>query len=459
MNRPIRPKERETIIQSLKSGVVPRTGLQHIQVGRSEELKSFVKDVDTIAEGGTSFRFVIGEYGSGKTFFLSLVRTIALEKGLVTMHADLSPIKRFHGSDGQPRLLLSEMVENLSTRTKPDGNALQNILERFISNAREEAKANGSNPYDLISEKLNELNDYTGGYNFVSVIKKYLEGYESGNQFLMNSALKWLKAGYTTKTDTLRDLGIREFISDSSFYNTLKLYSVLVRKAGYKGLLICVDEMVNLYKIPNSLSRKANYEEILSMLNNTLQGSFSNIGFIMGGTPEFLTDNIRGLYSYEALKSRLSENSFSKQLGVTDYNSVVLRLASLTKEELYLLLTNLRHVFASGNEEKYLVPDEALLAFLHHCSNKIGESYFRTPRTTIKSFLDLLSILEQYPNYKWSDMISSMEVQKDVEPSQVSNMVVPSLMDTTLEVPHVRNVAGTAPQKSSADDAFANFSL
>ena len=459
MNRPIRPKERETIIQSLKSGVVPRTGLQHIQVGRSEELKSFVKDVDTIAEGGTSFRFVIGEYGSGKTFFLSLVRTIALEKGLVTMHADLSPIKRFHGSDGQPRLLLSEMVENLSTRTKPDGNALQNILERFISNAREEAKANGSNPYDLISEKLNELNDYTGGYNFVSVIKKYLEGYESGNQFLMNSALKWLKAGYTTKTDTLRDLGIREFISDSSFYNTLKLYSVLVRKAGYKGLLICVDEMVNLYKIPNSISRKANYEEILSMLNNTLQGSFSNIGFIMGGTPEFLTDNIRGLYSYEALKSRLSENSFSKQLGVTDYNSVVLRLASLTKEELYLLLTNLRHVFASGNEEKYLVPDEALLAFLHHCSNKIGESYFRTPRTTIKSFLDLLSILEQYPNYKWSDMISSMEVQKDVEPSQVSNMVVSSLMDTTLEVPHVRNVAGTAPQKSSADDAFANFSL
>ena len=459
MNRPIRPKERETIIQSLKSGVVPRTGLQHIQVGRSEELKSFVKDVDTIAEGGTSFRFVIGEYGSGKTFFLSLVRTIALEKGLVTMHADLSPIKRFHGSDGQPRLLLSEMVENLSTRTKPDGNSLQNILERFISNAREEAKANGSNPYDLISEKLNELNDYTGGYNFVSVIKKYLEGYESGNQFLMNSALKWLKAGYTTKNDTLRDLGIREFISDSSFYNTLKLYSVLVRKAGYKGLLICVDEMVNLYKIPNSISRKANYEEILSMLNNTLQGSFSNIGFIMGGTPEFLTDNIRGLYSYEALKSRLSENSFSKQLGVTDYNSVVLRLASLTKEELYLLLTNLRHVFASGNEEKYLVPDEALLAFLHHCSNKIGESYFRTPRTTIKSFLDLLSILEQYPNYKWSDMISSMEVQKDVEPSQVSNMVVPSLVDTTLEVPHVRNVAGTAPQKSSADDAFANFSL
>lgn len=423
MSRPIKAKEREIIIQSLKSGVVPRAGLQHIQVGRSEELRSFIKDIDTISEGGTSFRFVIGEYGSGKTFFLSLVRSIALEKGLVTMHADLSPTKRLHGSDGQPRMLLAEMINNLSTRTKPDGNALQNILERFISGAKEEAEATGKEAYDIISEKLSELSDYTGGYYFITVIKKYLEGYEAGNQELMNNALKWLKAGYTTKTDSMRELGIREFISDSSFYNTLKLYSVLVRKAGYKGLLICLDEMVNLYKIPNSISRKANYEEILSMLNNTLQGTFSNIGFVMGGTPEFLTDNIRGLYSYEALKSRLSENAFSKQLGVTDYNSVVLRLASLTKEELYLLLMNLRHVFANGKEENYLVPDEALLAFLHHCANKIGESYFRTPRTTIKSFLDLLSVLEQYPNYKWSDIIDSVEIQQDIEPSQVESIL------------------------------------
>ena len=443
MKRPIKAKERETIIQSLKSGVVPRSGLQHIQVGRNEELKSFINDVETIAEGGTSFRFVIGEYGSGKTFFMSLIRSIALEKGLVTMHADLSPTKRLHGSDGQPRMLLSEMVNNLSTRTKPDGNALQNILERFISGAKEEAKNTGRDTYELISEKLNELNDYTGGYNFILVVKKYLEGFETGNEQLMNNSLKWLKAEYTTKTDSLRELGIREFISDSSFYNTLKLYSVLVRKAGYKGLLICMDEMVNLYKIPNSVSRKSNYEEILSMLNNTLQGTFSNIGFIMGGTPEFLTDNIRGLYSYEALKSRLSENSFSKQLGVTDYNSVVLRLSSLTKEELYLLLVNLRHVFASGNEEKYLVPDEALIAFLHHCANKIGESYFRTPRTTIKSFLDLLSILEQYPNYKWDDIIASVDVQKDIEPSQVKNILSNK----------------TEQSVSNDDDGFSSFKL
>lgn len=228
----IKPKERETIIQSLKSGVVPRLGLQHIQVGRSEELKSFVNDVTTIAEGGTSFRFVIGEYGSGKTFFLSLVRSIALQKGLVTMNADLSPTKRLHGTDGQARVLLSELISSISTRTKQDGNALPNILEKFISKAKAEAEQNNREVATIIYEQLSDLNEYPGGYTFAQVVNKYWTAYESGDEMLKDRVLRWLKAEYTTKTDSLRDLGVREFINDSSFFNTLKLYSILVQKAG-----------------------------------------------------------------------------------------------------------------------------------------------------------------------------------------------------------------------------------
>lgn len=419
----IKTKEREIIIQSLRSGVVPRLGLQHIQVGRSDELKSFISNITTIANGGTSFRLVIGEYGSGKTFFLSLVRSIALQQGLVTMNADLSPTKRLHGTDGQVRLLLSELIASLSTRTKQDGNALQNILEKFIAMARTEAEQHQRNVTSVIHGQLSELNEFPGGYAFAQVIKKYWEAYEEGNNILKECALRWLKAEYTTKTDSLRDVGVREFIDDSSLFNTLRLYSILIQKAGYKGLLICMDEMVNLYKISNSISRKANYEEILNILNNTLQGTLTNIGFIMSGTPEFLTDGNRGLYSYEALKSRLAENSFSKKLGLVDYNSTVLRLSNLTKEELYLLLKNLRNVFAGGDESKYLVPDEALLAYLNHCANKIGDSYFRTPRNTIKGFLDLLSMLEQYPDLQWSDMIEKVEIVKDVEPTEVGEII------------------------------------
>lgn len=439
----IKTKERDTIIQSLKTGVVPRLGLQHIQVGRSEELKSFVNDIATISEGGTSFRFVIGEYGSGKTFFLSLVRSIALQKGLVTMNADLSPTKRLHGTDGHARVLLSELISSISTRTKQDGNALPNILEKFISKARTEAENSHREVATIIYEQLIDLNEYPGGYTFAQVVNKYWTAYESGDDALKDCVLRWLKAEYTTKTDCLRDLGVREFINDASFFNTLKLYSILVQKAGYGGLMICLDEMVNLYKISNSVSRKANYEEILNILNNTLQGTLSHIGFIMSGTPEFLTDGNRGLYSYEALKSRLAENSFSKSLGLTDYNSTVLRLANLTKEELYLLLMNLRNVFAGGDTSKYLVPNDALLAYLNHCANKIGDSYYRTPRNTIKGFLDLLSMLEQYPSLKWSDMIEQIEVVQDVEPTQVGGIIAQQC----------------ATQNKSDDDAFASFKL
>ena len=439
----IKPKERETIIQSLKSGVVPRLGLQHIQVGRNEELKSFVNDVTTITEGGTSFRFVIGEYGSGKTFFLSLVRSIALQKGLVTMNADLSPTKRLHGTDGHARVLLSELISSISTRTKQDGNALPNILEKLISKARAEAEQNNREVATVIYEQLSDLNEYPGGFTFAQVVNKYWTAYESGDDILKDRVLRWLRAEYTTKTDSLRELGVREFINDASFFNTLKLYSILVQKAGYSGLLVCMDEMVNLYKISNSVSRKANYEEILNILNNTLQGTLSHIGFIMSGTPEFLTDGNRGLYSYEALKSRLAENSFSKNLGLTDYNSTVLRLANLTKEELYLLLMNLRNVFAGGDESKYLVPNDALLAYLNYCANKIGDNYFRTPRNTIKGFLDLLSMLEQYPDLKWWDMIEQIEVVQDVEPTEVGEIIAQQ----------------GESQNNTDDDAFASFKL
>lgn len=442
MIKTIKTKEKDIIIQSLRSGVVPRMGLQHIQVGRNNELNSFVRNIETISNGGTAFRLVVGEYGSGKTFFLSLVRSIALEKGLVVMNADLSPTKRLYSSNGQARTLFSELAMNVSTRTKQDGGALSNILERFISNARIEAIERNIDVSIVIYERLRELNDYTDGYNFATVISKYWEGYNTGNDILKENALKWLRAEYTSKNDTMRDLGVREYINDATFYNSLKLYSIFVRKAGYKGLLICLDEMVNLYKIPTSISRKSNYEVILNILNDTLQGSLVGIGFIMGGTPDFLTDSYKGLYSYEALKSRLTENSFTSILGLTDYNSTVLRLPNLTQEEFLILLQNLRNVYANGNAQNYLIPDKGLIAFMNHCANRIGECYFRTPRTTIKGFLDLLSVLDQYPSVKWDEIIDNFEVEADVEESDFS-----------------KNTSKNQIITDSTDDEFTTFKL
>lgn len=409
----IRQKERDSIIQSLKSGVTPKVGIRHIQVGRVNEIKALYRDMDRVVSGGAVFRLIIGEYGSGKTFFLSVVRSIALEMKMVTVNADLSPDRRLHASGGQARNLYSELMRNLATRNKPEGNAINSVVERFITLARQEADRHDKTVVSVINERLNQMTELVGGYDFAKVIEAYWHGFESGNDILKAHATRWMCAEYTTKTDAKRDLGVRTIISDNSFYDTLKLLSLLVRQAGYEGLLVNLDEMVNLYKLNNTQARVSNYEQILRILNDCLQGTAEYIGFLMGGTPEFLLDTRKGLYSYEALQSRLAENTFAQRAGVIDYSSPALHLANLTPEELYILLGNLRHVFAYGEESKYLVPDEALKSFLNHCSQKIGDAYFRTPRNTIKAFVDMLAVLEQNPGIHWQDLVDKVGVDVD----------------------------------------------
>ena len=410
----LRPRERDAIIQSLRAGVTPRSGLQHIQVGRSKEIEALLKDIERIKENGSAFRLIIGEFGSGKSFFLQLIRMIALEKGLVTVHADLSPDRRIHATGGQARSLYAELMHNLSTRTKPEGNGLVSIVERFITEVRKEADKTSESVENIIAKRLNHLNEFVGGYDFAAVISLYWKGHENDNEQLKSDAIRWLRAEFTTRTDARKVLGVRNIIDDANFYDYLKLMSLFVKQAGYQGLLVNLDEMVNLYKLSSSQARVSNYEQILRILNDCLQGSAQNIGFILGGTPEFLLDPRKGLYSYEALQSRLAENSFANQVGLIDYSATSLHLSNLAPEELYILLKNLRNVFASGDVSKYIVPDEALNAFLAHCSNQIGDSYFRTPRNTIKAFVDFLAILEQNPALQWNELIKKVNICNEI---------------------------------------------
>ncbi len=410
----IRPKEREAIIQSLRSGVTPKVGIQHIQVGRVHEIKALCQDIERVSDGGSAFRLIIGDYGSGKTFFLSVIRQIALEKKLVTVNADLAPDRRIHASDGQARNLYSELMRNLATRNKPEGNALTSVVERFITQVRMSADQEGKSVESVIQSRLSDLNELVGGYDFSKVIEAYWRGHENDNEALKSAAIRWLRAEYSTKTEARKDLDVRNIISDHSFYDALKLMSLFVRQAGYAGLLVNLDEMVNLYKLNSGQARTSNYEQILRILNDCLQGSAEHLGFLLGGTPEFLLDPRRGLYSYEALQSRLAGNSFAEQAGVVDYSSPALHLASLTPEELYILLKNLRHVFAGGESDQYLVDDQALVAFLKHCSETIGEAYFRTPRNTIKAFLDLLSVLDQNDHLEWKKLLGNVSIAPEV---------------------------------------------
>jgi hypothetical protein len=410
--RVIKPRERDTIIQALSAGVVPRSGLKYIQVGRAREVEALLKDVERIADGGSAVRFIIGDYGAGKTFFLNLIRLIAMEKRLVTIGADLAPDRRLQASGGQARSLYAETVRNLSTRTKPEGGGLSGVVERFVSNAADEAKTTGLTVEDVVMRQLAEMRELVGGYDFAQVLAAYWHAAEDGNDVRKSAALQWLRGEFSTKTEARQALGVRVIVDDTTIYDHWKLLATFVRTAGYAGLLVTLDEMVNLYKLQSAQARAANYEQILRIVNDVLQGTVSGLGFIFGGTPEFLMDTRRGLYSYAALQSRLAENTFAKG-DLVDMSGPVVRLSNLTPEDVHVLLERLRDVFAGGDPSRHLVPDEALSAFMEHCSKHVGDAYFRTPRNTVKAFVQLLSVLDQNPGTNWQSLIGEAKLEAD----------------------------------------------
>lgn len=412
MSTTIRPKDRDAVIQSLRAGVVPRLGQHLIQVGRGREVETLVSDIDRIVDGSSSFRLVIGEYGAGKTFFLNLIRAVAMERKLVVASADLNPDRRLHASGGQARSLYAELMRNLATRTKPEGGALAGVVEKFIANAKSEAKTAGQPTEQILRGKLEQITELVNGYDFADVIAAYCRGFEEGNEQLKSDAVRWLRGEFATRTDARAALGVRTIVDDASVYDQLKLMARFVRLAGYSGLLVCLDELVNLYKLANAQARNSNYEQLLRMLNDSLQGTAVGLGFVLGGTPDFLMDTRRGVYSYTALQSRLVQNTFATD-GLVDFSGPVVRLSSLTAEDFYVLLGKIRHVYAAGDAAGYLLPDPAIARFMEHCSNRIGDSFFRTPRTTITSFINLLAVLEQNPGADWQALLGEVVVVPD----------------------------------------------
>ena len=408
----LRPRERDALIQSLRAGVTPLLGARHIQVGRDAEIAALEKNLDHIADGGSAFRLVIGEYGSGKTFFMNLVRGAAMERQLVVAHADLNPSRRLHASGGEARSLYAELMKNMATRTKPEGGALQTVVEKFITTALVEARKVGSRPEDIIHERLGDLTELVMGYDFAAVIAAYWRAYEKGDDALKDNAIRWLRGEFTAKLDARRALGVREIIDDAAFYDQLKLMAKFCRLAGYKGLLVCLDELVNLYKLANTQARNGNYEQILRILNDLEQGSGEGLGFVLGGTPEFLMDTRRGLFSYPALQSRLADNPFARD-SLVDMTGPVLRLGNLGREQFVALLRKLNAAYSSGLPNMVPLPPEALPVFMSHCEQRVGEATFRTPRTTITAFIGLLAVMEQNPDVEWQELLQQAEIKFD----------------------------------------------
>lgn len=395
----------QTLINSLKGGVVPRVGLPYITVGRKEEIDALLRDVDIIADGGASFRFIVGKYGSGKSFLLQTIRNYVMAKNFVVVDADLSPERRLQGTRGQGLATYKELIRNMSTKTKPEGGALSLILDRWISNVQQEVMAaQGLSITDprlspavekQISAVIYALNEMVHGFDFARLLTLYYQAHLSGDDETKAKVLKWFRGEYATKTEARQELGVNIIITDDDWYEYLKLFACFLKQAGYAGMLILIDELVNIYKIPNAITRQYNYEKILTMYNDTMQGKAQHLGIILCGTPQCMEDPRRGVYSYEALRSRLAEGHFSGEH--KDLLSPVIRLQPLTPEEMLILTEKLADIHAGLYEYPQIVTQQDMVDFIEIEFGRIGADTHITPREVIRDFIEVLDIVYQNP--------------------------------------------------------------
>ena len=379
------------IINSLKGGVVPRIGLPYVTVGREREIQALLHDLELVADGGASFRFLVGRYGAGKSFLLQTIRTHAMGKGFVVADADLSPERRLQGGQGQGLATYRELVRNLSTKTRPEGGALQLVLDRWVAALRESA-----DPEAALSAQLAPIRELVCGFDFTQVLRLYYRASLEGSEELQAGVVKWLRGEFRTKTEARGELGVNACITDDTWYEYLKLFAQFLVGAGYQGLVVLIDELVNLYKIPNATSRQYNYEKILTMYNDTLQGKARHLGVIMGGTPQSIEDRRRGVFSYEALRSRLTQGRFASA-GLSDMLAPVIHLEPLTYEELLVLIEKLADIHAGYFGYERTLTEAQLVSFLQVEFGRVGADTHLTPREVIRDFIELLDIVCQNP--------------------------------------------------------------
>ena len=398
----------QTLMNSLKGGVVPRIGLQYVTVGRSQEIDALLRDVEIIADGGASFRFIVGKYGSGKSFLLQTIRNYVMAKNFVVVDADLSPERRLQGNRGQGLATYKELIRNMSTKTKPEGGALSLILDRWISNVQQQVMAESqlsiTDPAlsrlveKRISAVIYSLNEMVHGFDFARLLTLYYQAHITGDDATKAKVLKWFRGEYNTKTEARQELGVNIVITDDDWYEYLKIFAAFLKQAGYSGMLVLIDELVNIYKIPNAITRQYNYEKILTMYNDAMQGKAQHIGFILCGTPQCMEDPRRGVYSYEALRSRLAEGHFSGEH--KDLLSPVIKLLPLTNEEMLILIEKLADIHAGLYGYKQIVNQQDMVDFIEMEFSRIGADTHITPREVIRDFIEVLDIVYQNPSIK-----------------------------------------------------------
>ena len=350
-----------------------------------------------------------------------------MAKGMIVADADLSPNRSLIGSSNRKKGLATyrELMCNLSIKTSPTGSALGKILDLWLNMIWIDVAKNigqggiqGNALEEMVTNKIYEtildMQEMVHGYDFANILVMYWKASRVNDAEIKAKTLRWLRGEYNTKTEAKQDLGVSNIINDDDWYEYIKLFSNFFVKIGYKGFIVIIDELINIYKCKSPVARNNNYEKILAMYNDTMQGKARYLGIIMGGTPQSIEDVNRGVFSYEALKSRLESGKYGTNKMI-NLMTPIIRIMPLTKEEIIVLLEKLAEIHADLYDYELKITIEDIIDFIEEAIQ--GEKNV-TPRSIIRDFIEVLNLFYQNYNLSIKDIMNAFKYSDDVEDVQ-----------------------------------------
>lgn len=400
----------ESIINALKNGNVPPEGVGEICVGRERELEEFDKIFSKVKDGAAVTRFLNGEFGSGKSFFLKLLEERALADNFVVAKVTLSrdvPFNKFE-------VVYRSIVASLRCKT---GTSLEHIIEKWTTQLRMMALRETTDPYqqeriviDNINNDLKEVRKHAT--TFAAAIENYYKLSARGDQETAKYAMAWLSGEKNIPYTIKRQFGVKGDIDRENAFKYLEALSSFLMALKYSGLIILIDEAEHIMTLHTKKLRDTAYDYMRFIYDECSLGRFHNTLFIFAGTPEFFEDPKMGVPSYTALNERIEDvlNTEFK-----DLRKPIIRLDGFKKDNLMELSDRLISMHEEVYEWEAKPVRESLDGIIaRHEANAELTGYI-SPRNFVKSFISVLDVVQQNPELRSEEEILDLFEEKEME--------------------------------------------
>lgn len=405
------------IIDSLRNGTVPAEGTENIAVGIDEELTEIQDQIERTREDKSAFKFIIGDYGSGKTFFSTSVREMAYDKKFVVSSVVISQETPLHKFEE----LYRKIMEGMRTSENKKIPAFNFILEEWLLNIEDKViEIEGLDPYEdskkfqiEMNKRINEELMIVGSIaaSFANAIRAFYKAKYEGDTVLAQGAVAWLK-GDNVRAELKSKLGVIGTITRENSFEFFRALLQMIKTAGYEGLMIILDEVETVQKLVRKDMRSAAYENLRFFIDESDRNSFPSCFFLYTGTTD-LMESEKGFKSLEPLYQRIKVER-EKGDKFKNLRQPVMFLDGLNRDRLYEVACRVRNIH--GQVYSWMPNDKLTDDFIKRLINDMtlgfGGEINIGPRGFLRTLIDILDKSQMYDDYIPSEQFEFNEEVK-----------------------------------------------